>query len=388
MPRRSPPQPLDPAFAKALAALGTCPADALPEALLQAARAAGFVLAGLCDAEPTSRARELADWLSAGKQGSMAWLADDVAARSDPGVLVPGARSLLVVADQYADGSPDPPREPSQGRVARYARGADYHRAIKRRLHPICDALRARFPQHAFRAFSDIEPVLEREHAARARLGWVGKHTLVINPAAGSYLLLGGMITTLHLPAPAPGLAAGTLQPGPVADHCGTCTRCIDACPTRAITPYRVDASRCISYLTIERRGVIPPDRHTDLDNWLFGCDLCQEVCPHNRPSAAERRGPQVAGHYAQRRDAIALLDLLGWSPEDRARHLSGTALKRARFEMLKRNALIAAGNALVQRADPALRAAVERCASDPHEPELVRQTARDVLDRLPASPG
>src|SRR5262249_20142541 len=136
------------------------------------------------------------------------------------------------------------------------------------------DSLRERFPAEQFRAFVDTAPVMEREHAARAGLGWIGKHTLIIHPRLGSYMLLGGVLTTMDIPAPA--------AQRRVTDHCGTCTRCIDACPTAAITPYSVDATRCISYLTIEHRGEIDPALHEGIGDWLFGCDVCQEVCPHN----------------------------------------------------------------------------------------------------------
>jgi epoxyqueuosine reductase len=351
----------------------------LPAVLLDVCRSIGFAQAGLCEAKATAFGDELDRWLADGQQGSMGWLADHLDARKDPRRLLRGATSMLVVADQYADGTPDQPAADggrARGRIARYARGRDYHRSIKRRLHALCDTLRLRFPDQQFRAFSDIEPVLEREHAARAGLGWVGKHTLVIHPVSGSYILLGGIVSTLRLDPPA--------APRVVADRCGTCTRCIDACPTQAITPYRVNASRCISYLTIEHRGPIDPAMQPAMGDWLFGCDICQEVCPHNQP--ASRRPREAHEAYAPARDSLDLLEVLGWTPEQRGRELSGTAIKRARLDMLKRNALILAGNRLSQPGAEGLaglRARIAAIAADAGEPALVRETAGQVLARL-----
>lgn len=369
-------------------ALRSVRAEGLGPAVIDACRALGFAQAGVCVAAASDHRAALHAWLAAGAHGSMAWLAEDTATRTDPARFVPGARTIIAVADQYADGTPDlAPSTPATradggplGRIARYARGTDYHRRIKDRLHLVCDVLRERFAGEAFRAFSDIEPVLEREHAARAGLGWIGKHTLLIHPVWGSYLLLGGIVTTLDLRDEA--------APAPIADHCGTCTRCLDACPTGAITPYRVDASRCIAYLTIERREPIDPARHADLSGWLFGCDVCQEVCPHNA-AASRRPRREVDDAYAAGRASLPLLDLLGWTYAQRSLALTGSALKRARFEMLKRNAAILAGNAL--RSQPSapwaapLRDRLAAVAADGTEPALVRDAARAALAR--ASP-
>lgn len=294
----------------------------------------GFALAGVCDARPTVHRDQLDAWLAAGKHDEMAWLADNVDARADPRVFLPACRSLIMVADQYHTRN-DPPDAPAPdvGRVARYARGDDYHRVIKKRLHELCDQLRARFPEETFRAFVDTAPVLEREHAARAGLGWVGKHTLLIHPERGSWLVLGGIATTLAIDPP-------TGQ-APTTDHCGTCARCIEACPTGAITPYSVDASRCISYLTIEHRSAIDPEFTAALGDWLFGCDICQEVCPHNSPRD-ENGGAEIGERYAAyepRRTGFDLLEVLGWSEDDRRAALARSAMKRAKLEMWKRNA-------------------------------------------------
>jgi epoxyqueuosine reductase len=227
-------------------------------------------------------------------------------------------------------------------------------------------------------------------------LGWVGKHTLLIHPQLGSWLLLGEIVTTLPLQTSA---EAGL---GPVADHCGTCTRCIDACPTRCITPHSVDASRCISYLTLEHRGPIAPELQAQMGGWIAGCDVCQEVCPFNERATgqgltdkgegaeedAALPGPNPA--YAARppAPAIPLLDLLAWDEEARQQAFVKSALKRVKLVQIKRNALIAAGNYLAEQADGTLRARVEAIAGDAAEHDLVRLTARQVLDRLTTGSG
>ncbi|MCA9312475.1 MAG: tRNA epoxyqueuosine(34) reductase QueG, partial [Phycisphaerales bacterium] len=253
--------------------------DQVGKRMLQLCRDERFALAGVCPARPSDHPEALRAWLAAGRHGSMSWLADHTDVRLDPRLLLEDARSVVMVADQYArrDGASTTHEDlpAGHGRVARYARGDDYHVIMKRRLHRICDLLREEHPEHAFRAFVDTAPILEREHAARAGLGWIGKHTLLIHPRRGSYLFLGGIITTLSLEAP----VHQRVEP----DRCGTCTRCIDACPTEAIVPYSVDASKCIAYLTIERREDIEPRFHEAIDDMIFGCDICQEVCPFTR---------------------------------------------------------------------------------------------------------
>jgi len=337
----------------------------------------GFALAGVCEAAPTAHREAFEAWLGAGKHGSMGWLAEHVAERCDPARVLEGARSVLVVADRYAErGAEDEALGPGRGRIARYARGRDYHTVMKKRLHGLCDALRAEGSGAEFRAFVDTAPVLEREHAARAGLGWIGKHTLLIHPRMGSYFLLGGVLTTAEWEASAEQRA--------VADHCGTCTRCIDACPTKAIAPYSVDASRCVSYLTIERRGPIEERFFGGIGEWLFGCDICQEVCPHNSarpPEVEQTSAPHEA--YRARRGSFDLLEVLGWDEEARREAFEGSALKRARLDMMKRNALIVAGNELAHDDLPALRERIAELAGDDGESELVRGTARAVLARL-----
>lgn len=294
---------------------------------------AGFALAGVCAAAPSAHSDFFRRWLGDNNHADMAWLARDPEMRLDPRRLLPGARAIVMVADLYTargEGAGPEPTPPDLGKVARYARGEDYHEVIKRRLHALCDAWRLRWPGEQFKACVDTAPLMEREHAARAGLGWVAKHTLLIHPRLGSYLMLGAVVTTLDALPPEE-------QPT-ITDHCGACTRCIDACPTSAIIPYSVDASRCISYLTIEKRGDLPAQFKDDLSGWLFGCDICQEVCPHNSP----RPTPTDAAprpEYTPRFVALNLDEVRRWTPEDRARALKGSSMKRATLEMMKRNA-------------------------------------------------
>ncbi len=192
------------------------------------------------------------------------------------------------------DSAPPPQARRGIGRVARYAQGKNYHWVIKNRLHAMSDQLRLEYPEAKFRTFVDTVPVLERELAEMAGIGWQAKNTMVINARLGSYLLLGGVATTLELLPPPEQVRSP--------DHCGTCTRCIDACPTQAITPYSVDGSRCISYLTIEHREVIDPALHEAMGDWVYGCDICQEVCPHNSAESVDAGGATPRTSQSTRR--------------------------------------------------------------------------------------
>lgn len=313
--------------------------------MLDRCRTLGFAAAGVCAAEPSDYGAELAAWIKRGEHGSMEYMSKNADVRADVRLMLDGARSVVMVADQYSvrSNEAEKPR-PGFGRVARYARGDDYHDVIKKRLHALCDELRATYPDEQFRAFVDTAPVLERELAARCGIGWQGKHTLIINPLLGSYLLLGGIVTTLELEAPA--------EQAVVEDHCGKCMRCIEACPTQAIRPYSVNGSRCISYLTIEHRGEIGAEFSGAMGDWIFGCDVCQEVCPHNS-ERAEQRG-SVHPAYTPKRTGFDLLEVLGWSEEDRRAAFKGSAMKRAKLEMMKRNAGIALGEATKRRSEGA----------------------------------
>jgi len=305
------------------------------EHILSRCRELGFAAAGVCDAAPIERAPELREWLEAGKHGEMGWMRTHAELRADPARVLPGARGVIMVGDLVRTRAEAPAAaEAGTGRVARYAQGGDYHVVIKKRLHALCDELRERHPGEAFRAFVDTAPVMERELALRAGLGWIGKHTLLINPRLGSHLLLGGILTTLAFD-----------RPEPEPDHCGECTRCIDACPTDAITPYAVEARRCISYLTIEHRSEIEPELAEKTRDWIFGCDVCQDVCPHNSPRPEGVDVGEANPAYASRRERFDLLEVLGWTEEDRRRAVRGSSMKRAKLEMFKRNARAARDN-------------------------------------------
>lgn len=348
----------------------------LSHVILALCREHRFALAGICRPDPSHWADQLRDWLAANKHGEMDYLADLADTRLNPASWLPGTRSIIVVADQYALRGDSNPPIPGHGRIARYAQGRDYHKIIKDRLHAISDALREQHPGHEFTAFVDTAPIPERELAARAGLGWIGKHTLLIHPRLGSSLLLGGILTTLDLEPPTDQI--------PEPDRCGTCTRCIDACPTQAITPYSVNASRCISYLTIERRSPVEREWWPKITDWVYGCDICQDVCPHNsvRPDSAEV-GHVLAPYLPQRR-TFDLADMLHWQEPDRRRAFAKTAMWRATLVMMKRNALVAAANAIREGHADHLRAHIEHVAWNPNEPGDVRDFAREVLSSLP----
>jgi len=369
----------------------------------------GFALVGIASAQPTEHREFIKKWIADGHHGQMDYLAKNLSTRLDPRVLLPGAQSVICVADYYGQAFESKTDEQSAGhaaskpaplgRIARYAWGDDYHKIIKKRLFDLADALQTSYPDHEYRCAVDTAPLLEREHARRAGLGWVGKHTLLIHRQLGSWLLLGQIVTTLDIAT-----SAETDYPYPTdapTDHCGTCTRCIDACPTDCITPYQLDARRCISYLTIEHRGLIDPQLHSAMGDWLAGCDVCQEVCPFNggqvemqtdaetdsddeELTARRRIHPRYQTRFPA--PAISLLDVLNWDAESRQQAFVGSALKRIKLDMLKRNALIAAGNVLQQESHPALRTRIAELADDPNQPDMVRQTARLVISGLSAA--
>ena len=352
------------------------------EAALAACRALGFALAGIAPAAFTSREPEFRAWLDAGKHGVMEWMTQLLDERLDIRRMLPGARSVLMVADLYARRGSDGPAPAGAARVARYARGLDYHAVMKRRLHRVAAALRARHPGHEFRTFVDSGPVLEREHAYRAGLGWVGKHTLLIHPRLGSYFALGGIVTTLEMRQQSVSDPSAPMA-GIVPDHCGTCTRCIEACPTGAITPYSVDARRCISYLTIEHAPTIDPALQDRMGEWGFGCDICQEVCPFNAPRPGDAPYPA----YRDELGVGAHLDVAGvlnWGRAAHRRAVSGSAMKRATLPMLKRNAAIVGRHVLRDGREPEIVAAARRVAGDECEAPAVREEARKLGATLP----
>jgi epoxyqueuosine reductase len=307
-------------------------------AMLKAkARELGFDRAGIAPAEPSKYREYFRQWLDDGQAGSMQYLADRFGERTDPGQYLPDAISVICLAVNYFVPLREPSASEDQGRIARYALGDDYHDWIKDRLHALADWLRQAAPDAQTRCCTDSAPVMEKELAARSGLGWVGKNTCLINEQIGSWLFLGEIVTTLRLPAD-----------DPAVDRCGSCRRCIDACPTQAITePYRLDARRCISYLTIEHRGRIEPELAEKFGNWIYGCDICQDVCPWNG------RAPAATDEHLQPRFATGTVDLrevMGWTDEDYRRKLRGSAMKRVKLPVLKRNAEIALANQSAQK--------------------------------------
>ncbi|BAM03185.1 tRNA epoxyqueuosine(34) reductase QueG [Phycisphaera mikurensis] len=311
----------------------------------------GFGLWGVADAAPApaEEAARSRAWFAAGRAGEMGWLADSAEARLGVEAVLPGARSVVIVADSYgntqpAGGSADRPEVAARngsvrGRIARYAWGRDYHRVLKKKLHRLGDGLAAAFPDAAFRACVDTAPLDERRYAEAAGLGWRGKNSLLIHPRHGSFVLLGALLTTLELPT-----SAARGFPGPLAeptDRCANCTRCIDACPTGAIDAggHAIDPRRCISYLTIERRSVDPPGAAPDTHGWLAGCDVCQDVCPFN--AIGTRHPLPVPLDFAPRPHAAGLdpAEVAGWTRADRLAATAGTALIRIKLPMWKRNA-------------------------------------------------
>ena len=351
---------------------------ALRDAVQREAQRLGFALVGVARAEASARRAELEQWIHDGKHGEMQWIADRVTEAADVRTLLRGARSVICVADRYHTGAADRV-EVGRGRIARYARTKDYHDIIRDRLRRLGRFVREHAPSSETRLTGDIHPILEREQAARALLGAIGKHTLLIRPGLGSYFLLGEIITDADIAAsdeapPSDATHADSTDP------CGQCTRCLDACPTKAITPWSVDATRCTAYLTIEHRSAIAPEFFGSTGDWWFGCDICQEVCPHTQATRASRRAG-TNEQLAPRLDSIDLLEVLGWSEADRARLVVSSALKRATLPMMKRNALLALASMV--RHDPALAPSVLARAAeierDEQEDPMVRDAACQV---------
>jgi epoxyqueuosine reductase len=286
------------------------------------AKDAGFLACGITRPEPSEHAGDLDRWLKQGYAGTMRYLHRQAARRKDPRLIAPEARSIVVVLDNYF--LPDPP-ETSRPRVAKYARGTDYHRVLSDRLKGIADWLTGNGAK-VTRVYVDAGPVPERELAQKAGLGWIGKNTMLIRPGAGSFFFIGSIFTDLDLTPDQPFHT----------DHCGTCTRCLEACPTGALVAPRVlDATRCISYLTIEYRGVFSDEQAGMVNGWSFGCDICNDVCPWN-DRFAEPAGPV----YAPRAELehMSLEDWDAMSEEEFAARFGDTPLERAGLEGIRRN--------------------------------------------------
>lgn len=280
----------------------------------------GFARAEMMDAE----ARRLEEWLNRGYQGEMQYMENHFDKRVDPTKLVPGAKSVISLLYNYHN--PVKQADPNAPKISQYAYGKDYHFVVKDKLKSLLGFIQQEVGQVSGRCFVDSAPVLERDWAKRAGLGWIGRHTLLIHPKAGSYFFLAEIILDLDLEYDAP-----------MRDYCGTCRRCIDACPTDAISPqgYLLDGGKCISYLTIELKASIPASFSDKMDNWMFGCDVCQEVCPWNRFSKPH--------HEPEFDPQPALLEMRKSDWEEITQEVFNqvfkhSAVKRTKYEGLKRN--------------------------------------------------
>ena len=327
-----------------------------------AALRAGFHEVGVARAGPLE-ATPLDRVLASGWEADMAWLGTQRAERLDPARLLPGARSVVALALSYRDAEQPAPK-PDQGEVARYARGRDYHAVMKRKLKGLVAELAAREPGLRSFASSDLAPTMEKAWAQRAGLGWVGKNGCLITPRHGSWVLLATLLLDRDL-EPDP----------PHPDRCGTCEACLPACPTGAIPePGFVDARRCLSFWTIERRGAVPPAMAERLGSHLFGCDDCQTCCPWNGAVEPDA-DPELRPREGQ--SAIPIEGLLQLTEAEYARRFHGTSLARARFDGLVRNALLVAGGS----GQPRWRPLVAPWLASPHQG--VRAAAEWAMARL-----
>jgi len=293
----------------------------------------GFDAVGFAPAEEPPRSRErLEEWLDLGYHASMGWMARDPARRCDPETILPGARSVIVVALQYLAATPVP-AEPGLPKISRYAQGEDYHRVVGDKLHSLRDQILRAFPGLESRIACDTSPIMDKAFAAAGGLGWIGKNSCLLHPKLGSWFFLGEIFVNLEIPSDEA-----------VSDLCGTCTRCIDACPTDALVePYVLDANRCIAYRNIEHRGEMPADWPDELGDWLVGCDICQDVCPWNRkaPLGTEPRlqpNPEMISRTATEWE--------GDSDEEYRARVRRTAISRVKPADMRRNARIVAENA------------------------------------------
>jgi len=324
----------------------------------------GFQAVGIADTDLAAAENRLGEWLGKGWHGEMDYMARHGALRARPAELVPGTLRVIACRMDYLQEGEDASADPGAACIARYARGRDYHKVLRSRLHKLCDRIEGEAGAFGYRVFADSAPVMEVELAAKAGIGWRGKHTLLLSREAGSWFFLGEIYTSLPLPPDAP-----------ASEHCGTCTRCIDVCPTQAIRgPYQLDARRCISYLTIELKGSIPEPLRALIGNRVYGCDDCQAVCPWNsfaRPSAE----PDFAVRNGL--DRAALVELFAWTEAQFDARMAGSPIRRIGYERWLRNLAVGLGNA---PNSPQVVAAL-RARAD-HPSALVREHVAWALSR------
>lgn len=333
---------------------------ALAQQIKEWGKQLGFQQLGIADTELTEAEAYLYKWLDDGMHGEMEYMSRHGTRRTRPDELIPGTIRIVSARMDYFPAAATPIAELLQAEelafISRYALGKDYHKLMRKRLEKLARKIREEVGPFGYRAFTDSAPVLEKPIAQKAGLGWVGKHTNLINRDAGSWFFLAELYTDLPLPVDAP-----------ADDHCGQCSSCISACPTGAITaPYVVDARRCISYLTIELKDSIPEDLRPLLGNRIFGCDDCQLVCPWNRFAK-----PAKEPGFTPRDDldGAALVELFDWTADEFDRRTAGSAIRRIGYQQWLRNIAVALGNCA---SEPAIEAALRSRADDPSP--LVRE--------------
>ena len=317
----------------------TSPLDlaTLAASIKEWARELGFQQAGICEPQLDEQEAHLQRWLDAGYHGEMDYMAAHGSKRSRPAELVPGTLRVISLRMDYLPGDTRMSQrlaQPEQAYVSRYALGRDYHKLIRKRLQQLAERIQQAIGPFGFRAFVDSAPVLERAIARQAGLGWVGKHSLILNRRAGSWFFLGELFVDVPLPVDTP------LD----SEHCGRCTACLDICPTQAfVAPYVLDARRCISYLTIELKGPIPEALRPLIGNRVFGCDDCQIVCPWNRFARPSEQSDFQPRHGL---DNSSLAELFLWSEEEFLQRTEGSPLRRAGYQRWLRNLAVGLGNA------------------------------------------
>jgi epoxyqueuosine reductase len=340
----------------------------LTDRLKAEARRLGFDDVGIAPAVDPPGYPDFLRWLAAGHQAGMGYMERHARQRSHPRSILEGVRSVVVVSVVYGrDDSEATPAGPTQGKIAQYARGADYHGVLRRKLDALLTWLRTESPGASGRGVVDTAPLLERDFARLAGLGWIGKNTMLISRRLGSFTFLGALLVDVELNYDTPHEV----------NHCGSCTRCLEACPTQAfVGPYELDSGRCISYWTIEHRGMMPDEPASQLDGWVFGCDICQDVCPWNRKAPAGRL-PEFDARAEW--TAPDLLDWLERSDVQWNTNLGEAAQRRSRRIGLLRNAALVLGSRRLTAAVAPLAARLD----DPTEDSLVRAASAWALGQI-----
>lgn len=316
------------------------------------ARQLGFSDCGIARPDTRDQIPHLQQYLDDGFHADMDYLAANLSIRANPALLVPNTRSIICVRMDYLAEAPPHryvPHEPNQAIIARYARGRDYHKVVRGRLKQLARLIEEQIGPFESRPFADSAPIFEKALAEKSGLGWTGKHTLLINKKAGSFFFLGELFTSLDLPFDEPATA-----------HCGSCSACLDICPTQAIVaPYRLDARKCIAYLTIEYQGIIPEEFRKPIGNRVFGCDDCQLICPWNGFAQLSAEDDFKARHNLNQ---ATLLELWQWSEQEFLSKTEGSAIRRTGYQGFMRNVAIGLGNADF---DPAIIAALQHSQHD-----------------------